>query len=388
MDLRTKLVFALVAVALGSMLALGLSTYPRARELLRASALQTLEGVAGSKANDLENVTRAWRDRVLLIASRTQLRISLAYYGRTHDPAEKIRIQQIIDDASRSVPAVRRITIYDVDLHPVAITGGDPASVPDLQEELVPGRSGAEYRGLQSIEGGGLAVRFAAPLDRDGQRVGTVEVVLSAHELIDVTQDLAGLGTTGEIVIAYAVSDDSAVIVNPLRHLEGGPLTRKIGLQGATEPTARAVLGHSRGTEADAIDYRGKRVWAATRFLPDLGWGLVVKFDADEQEQPFVELRSYMVTLALSLSAFAILIGTILGLQLARPIHALAEVANRIRSGELDARSNATSNDELGQLARTFDQMAQQLIETNQELQRRIGDAASGMTKSTEKPPT
>ena len=66
----------------------------------------------------------------------------------------------------------------------------------------------------------------------------------------------------------------------------------------------------------------------------------------------------------------------------------LAEVADRIRAGELDARSNATSNDELGQLARTFDQMAQQLIETNQELQRRIGDAASDKTKSMENPPT
>jgi methyl-accepting chemotaxis protein len=103
-----------------------------------------------------------------------------------------------------------------------------------------------------------------------------------------------------------------------------------------------------------------------------------VKIDAEEQEQPVLDLRRYMVRLALALSAFAILTGTVLGLSLARPIRQLADVANRIRAGDLDARAESRGDDEIGDLARTFNLMAAKLIETNRALARQLeanGDA-------------
>jgi nitrate/nitrite-specific signal transduction histidine kinase len=96
--------------------------------------------------------------------------------------------------------------------------------------------------------------------------------------------------------------------------------------------------------------------------------------DAQEQEQPVLDLRRYMVRLSLALSAFAILTGTVLGLRLARPIRALADVANRIRAGDLDARAETRGDDEIGVLARTFNLMAAKLIETNRDLVQKIED--------------
>jgi len=75
-----------------------------------------------------------------------------------------------------------------------------------------------------------------------------------------------------------------------------------------------------------------------------------------------------MTTLALSLSAFAILFAVLLGMRFATPIHHLAEVANRIRGGELDARATVKREDEIGLLARTFNQMADKLEERMVEL--------------------
>ena len=56
MDIRTKLVFALVAVALGSMLALGAFTYDATRAQLQRLALRQLDALAESKKEDLERV--------------------------------------------------------------------------------------------------------------------------------------------------------------------------------------------------------------------------------------------------------------------------------------------------------------------------------------------
>jgi len=373
MDLRTKLVLALVTVALGSMLALGFATYPPARDLLRESALRTLDGVAESKANDLDNLVRAWRDRVSLIASRTQLRMSIAAYAASHDPAERDMIVRIMSDARRSALAVRTITAYDADGHAVTASGDTSAAMVPVPLATDPAR-GISYGGLRRVGTDSIDVAFTALLDIDGERIGILEVVLGAHELLDITSDNTGLGETGEVVIAERAGPDSAVIVNPMRHEVGAPLSRRVALDRPDDPVAQAVLGHTRGPPVQAIDYRGEEVWAATRFLPDPGWGLVVKLDAQEQEQPVLDLRRYMVRLSLALSAFAILTGTVLGLRLARPIRALADVANRIRAGDLDARAETRGDDEIGVLARTFNLMAAKLIETNRDLVQKIED--------------
>jgi nitrate/nitrite-specific signal transduction histidine kinase len=78
--------------------------------------------------------------------------------------------------------------------------------------------------------------------------------------------------------------------------------------------------------------------------------------------------------LIVSLSAFAVVAGTLLGLYVARPIHDLADVARRIGAGELDVRARTGSEDEIGLLATTFNHMAQELIEKNRELERRVRD--------------
>ncbi|MCI0436544.1 MAG: HAMP domain-containing protein [Gemmatimonadetes bacterium] len=383
MDLRTRLVFALVAVSLGTMLALGVVGYTRARDLLRDQAREKLEGVAESKTDALQNVKRAWRDRVRLIASRTQLRLSLDTYRRTHADVERERIAQIIEDATSSVVTVCRITVFDADGHVVTRTGGVPASAdPDPGGVLTPSEE-VVFRGLALGPDGELEIAFVTGLTREHQLVGALEIVMSATELIEVTGDHTGLGETGETLIVHRLGADSAVIVNPVRHTQGQPLGHRVALHDPNPVALALEPGTAR--PLTSVDYRGQEVLSASRFLPDFGWALIVKVDADEQESGVLELRRDMIRLALSIGAFAILIGTLLGLQLAGPIRHLADVANRIHAGELTARATIRSEDEIGMLARTFNQMAEKLIETNRELiERARGNDAEAERHATE----
>jgi len=124
---------------------------------------------------------------------------------------------------------------------------------------------------------------------------------------------------------------------------------------------ALALDGSERTLWEETADYRGVPVWAVTRYLPETGWGLVVKVDDQEEREPILAFRGFLTRLGLSLSAFAILIGTLLGLRLAKPIHDLAAVADEIRGGTLGARAVVASEDEVGLLARTFNEMADEL---------------------------
>jgi PAS domain S-box-containing protein len=87
----------------------------------------------------------------------------------------------------------------------------------------------------------------------------------------------------------------------------------------------------------------------------------VVKFDADEKRASIGEFREELISLALALAGIGLLVALVLGFRLSKPIHDLARVANRIREGDLDARAHRTREDEIGLLAHTFNDMAEEL---------------------------
>ncbi len=340
MDLRTKFVFALVAVALGSMLTLGAFTYGAVRDLLQRMAMRQLDALAESKKEDLEKVIVAWQDRVQLIASGQQLRQLLQERAQAEDGSDTEAIRLLLEDSLRSLHALRGITVYTPDGYPITSAG----LAPDADQRIHPStfflaEDPVAFENVFHDPAGELVVAFVAAVRDAGRKLGAVKVLLSANELVSVTQDYTGLGETGETLMALRTEDGGALVVNSLRHDPEASLRREIPPEQTEDPLIQAVSGVEGPLGVGAHDYRGHEVWAATRTLEDFDWGLVVKVDADEESRAVVELRDTMARLIVSLSAFAIVAGTLLGLYVARPIHELAEVARRIGAGELDVRA-------------------------------------------------
>jgi PAS domain S-box-containing protein len=344
------------------MLALGALAYTTASGLLTTRTERQLSSLAETKKEDLDKVILGWQDRVSLIASRTQLRLILRDYNETRSIEQRDRIHRILTDARLSSRAVHSLTVYDVDGRLVSSAApGSDSSLAELEPWRLPATEDTiAFHEISFTEEDEPQVSFDASLNLDGQRIGALHVVLNAQELIDVTQNFIGLGETGETMIVLRDSVGMTRVLHPVRH-QGGERPRPVRPEGPDNPASRAFLGEKGPFTEGLSDYRGEPVWAATRLLPELGWGVVVKFDAAEERESIQEFRRRLTELALPLSAFAILLGTLLGIRLAKPIHKLAGMANRIRLRELDARAGESREDELGLLARTFNQMAEEL---------------------------
>ncbi len=379
MDIRTKLVFALVAASLGSMAALGAVMFQTARNAMAEGTLEHLDALAESRKLDLETILDGWKDRVRLVASRTQLRESVARYNAAHAEEERARIQRILDDAVASAETVLELTVYDGHFHPLASTG---TTRPDTLPPQDPARAiaagdEATYLGVSEAASGDLLLAFAAPLGFGSERVGSLEALLSTRDLIALTRNVRGLGDTGETIVVMRGSGTQPRILHPVRHgsdpTEVEPLVANGG-----DPT-RQVLAGVDSTFVGVRDYRDELVWAATRYLEELDWGVIVKADVSELEAPILAVRTRGIRLALSLSAFAVLFGVLLGLRLTKPIHDLAEVASRISRGDRDARAEVQSEDEVGLLAVTFNRMADALVGENRELQTKLANTDPGL---------
>jgi PAS domain S-box-containing protein len=92
---------------------------------------------------------------------------------------------------------------------------------------------------------------------------------------------------------------DFVVYLNALRHKKNTALDLKLPLADADLPAAIAVLGKTGIVEG--IDYRGKFVLSALRQVPDTGWFIVSKIDAEEVYAPIRERAQYIALIVLTL---------------------------------------------------------------------------------------
>jgi PAS domain S-box-containing protein len=360
MDIRTKFVFVLVAVALSSMFALGLVMTATAKETLRDSRLEQLDGLAEAKKEGLEQIFRGWIDRVNLVASRAQLRFTLQEYNQSGN-AQAIR--SILSDAVRAGNVIEGLAVYDSERRLVAAAGReiDPAVEEEVSYTVLVA-DGLSYQGVTGASSGNLHVGFVATLMEEGELLGDLHIRLNGQAIQDLAEGSLGLGETGETLVATMDADGIPRILHRSR-IGGSETWEPITLEGDADPVHLALDGDE-GVHWESItDDWGEPVWAAVRFLPEADWGLVVKIDAKEGEASLVTFRERAIRLTLSLGAFAILIGAILGFRFARPIHDLAEAVNRVGEGEYSVRVPVVGEDEVSLLARTFNQMADELEE-------------------------
>ncbi|MDA1302470.1 MAG: HAMP domain-containing protein [Proteobacteria bacterium] len=355
MDIRIKISLTLVLVSLLSMAVLATIAYRTSAVLLKEFSVRQLTALAESKKRDLEKVHEGWKDQVRLIRSRSQLKSSLRRYLDTGDQDALYTIQRIVEDATTAVDSVDRITIFSVDGTEIASFGRVPfrhqLKVPDIDVATV---------GTFPSPTGGVNVALSSAITFEGQVVAGIEIVVDGDDLFTVTANYTGLGDTGEAVLVKLTEDGSAMVLNPLRHEPGSGYVPRPAVEASDD--IRAALNGDQQPQTERLkDYRGIDVWSATRYLSELGWGLIVKVDADEEEARFDILREQMFDIALALSAFAIIGGALLGFHLARPIHELVVVVTKMRQGDVSVRADARGDDEIAYLAESLNEFAEYL---------------------------
>ncbi len=160
-----------------------------------------------------------------------------------------------------------------------------------------------------------------------------------------------------------------------LRQTDDAFLTNSIGLL-VTQPrfiSDPGILQQTLRTEAvkrclggnngviSANDYRGVPALISYRWLPKRQMCLIVKID---QAEAFAPVQNFGFTLLLT-GALALLVASGIALALARsftrPILALQTGAARIGRGDLEYRVDVKSQDEIGNLAAAFNEMAASL---------------------------
>lgn len=123
---------------------------------------------------------------------------------------------------------------------------------------------------------------------------------------------------------------------------------------------------------------------AGAKRLANKPWTVVVG-QAEEQLLAPVQVQTrYVLLLGILASALAILFALFISQLLAAPLVRLSGTASQLAQGDLSARAQVGSQDEIGALAQSFNSMAEQLSDLVNSLEQRVADRTRALATSAE----
>ena len=207
-------------------------------------------------------------------------------------------------------------------------------------------------------DGAGLRTIALAPVHLGDRLVGIAGVTAAygetqARALTGVTRtDVILLRADGAIAASTVAPADTALIAATARN-----------------------WGNANGVRS--IDSAGRRLLASVAPLGNFATVVFVR-DLDRDEAFLTSLRRAAALTVAVAAVFALLIGTIYAMRLARPVGVLADAADRLAAGDFDAPLGKPAIREVGRMADAFESMRralaarlEELARTNRELEDR-----------------
>lgn len=328
-----------------------------------------LEALASGQKSNVLHVFNAWQDQVNLVRSRTSLKEVFIQYNASFDRRLLDRMKLILNDTLEADHDISYIELIDLKGDRVISVGTMPK--PGFKPpEVSHGMDRApQLRQLWLDNEHKLFGLMTAPFVLNHKPVGTINTVFDARELIEITGNYDGLGKTGETLVAVREQDGSARFLTPIRHDKNRDLARKVNADRPEVPITQALLKHDViMISPETVDYRDVPVLAATRYIPELDWGLVAKIDRKEALAPVNNLLYTILLVTLAISIVVIFLGFYLSGSIAAPVVALASAVRKIKEGDLSGHTTVLSDDEIGELAESFNAMVSFLNEQQRQL--------------------
>lgn len=217
-------------------------------------------------------------------------------------------------------------------------------------------------------------MHVAAPIHSSaGDLVGVLAAHVDFDEMERILRLTSGWHTSED---SYAVNEQGLLVIEP-RSGDGSALWKAI----ATEAATAILRGESGIGEYD--DDRGVRVIGSYQWIDSLQLGLLVEVGWEEVTEPIALLRKTSITMGLIVALIVLGVAAVFARGVTRPVRRLTAGTRELATGNLEVRVPAKGRDEIGQLARSFNEMIEQLRrvtasrdELDREIERRRGAEA------------
>ncbi|GAA0890387.1 hypothetical protein GCM10009122_00650 [Fulvivirga kasyanovii] len=238
---------------------------------------------------------------------------------------------------------------------------GKDSNLEDVDGQMLSQSSqGIYFSNVSKNDENGKYYMFAgAPVNHANDK-SLLFIEIDMSEVYAIIQDTTGLLNTGEILLARV--DTLAERINFLHTSRNDTITSAGAMRDGIEK-GRAVQEATRGGSGSGVrtDHKGNEVVTAWRYIPNINWGLIAKIDTEEI---FAESESqlyYFLIIGFIIVVLATLLSLIFSRYLINPLLYLKKNLELVGNGILPEKVEKRSNDEIGMMALSLDDLVQTL---------------------------
>jgi PAS domain S-box-containing protein len=388
-NITFKLTIAFVLFAGILLLGLSIPAYLIGRESIRNATVSELESTSLEKQSALEAWISNRKHTIRDLASHKymgEMIASLLDSSRNEQTqiASREAVLSILNDWSGIDHNFVNLQVIDVHNGQI-ILSTDPNDIGKFREDqsfFIDGMKSAyiqnPYYDLSTQKP--IMTASAPIISLQGKVIAVLAGSLNMVELNEIILRRTGLHQSDDVFLA---NSSHFFITQPRLIPDPAVLSRGIYTEAVTD-----CLNQTNG-EIDTIDYREIPSIIVYRWLPTQQLCLITKLDQEEAYAPIRSLAVTMIITGLVVLFLGSLGALLLSRSITKPVFELAHGTTQLRAGNLDYRIQVTSKDELGDLGKAFNQMAEVIAEKDtqlrnwaEELEEKVEQRTAELTES------
>ncbi len=367
----TVIIAALIVTPL-----LGVAIFLDARAVVERSIIKDIATHTETLMRDIDHTLYLAHRDIRMIASSELLEDVLATprAGEKEAPPETRDLTRWLSEMTQLTGPWEALAVFDGDGGARATSGpiGKCAHVlecPQSAAAFEAAKKGRVYYSdlVVSDITGRPTVVFAAPILREPKRDAVVGVAVG-HFAWGVVLQILDRPEAGFINAIHLFNRDGLTIATPTAYRDHILKMRVAGIgQSESDPAAAGGQYSSNSTPT----HHGEGEMLAARVMQEglydylgSGWGLQMEVPRERAFAPVRRIAWNTAFLIMAALAFLAAMLAIVGGRFIRPLTELAQAARQIGMGKLDKRVAVRTNDEIGDVARSLNAMAENLAQT------------------------
>jgi PAS domain S-box-containing protein len=376
-SLKARMVAGFLTVSTVVGAALALLVYHEAADALRLNISNRLEGVSVRRVADVNHWVAEQRELLRFVggipslASDASTLAAARQAGRPADVAVRDRLTRLLDSAKANGVAANELTV-------LSAVGGEvlastvPTHVGGYRVEdpyFTEGLKGPYVQNIYPSPLNGRPTFTASTPVRDagGRVVGVLVAHLTLREIDELLMQ-SGSGFPVEVYLVNALGE----------FVSSERFGRAEFRRGVTSKGIAAALAGHTGLDVYS-NYRGERVIGVYRWMPERELALLVEVPESEAFAPARRLLFALLiggALAVTVLSFGVYAVT---RRVAEPILTTARAAERLAAGDFEAHAPVVTQDEVGILATSFNEMTSRLRSLYSDLQGQVHATQSAL---------
>ena len=362
-SIRARLTAMMVMTLVVSLCIMGVANYLNVKDVVVKEAEGALSGLAQNNSEKMGLWLDARKAEIGVLTNSPILK-----------SGDAVQILPYLKEEVKRNPVYARFLVVDLQGN-AYYTNDSKAQIADREyfQQAKAGKMVVSDPVVSKVDGK-MVVVVAGPIMKDGKVVGVTGGTITIDDLVK----MAGEIRFAQSGYAFVVQRDGLMIMHPNKELimKDNPLTDP-NASADEKALTQKMVGTERGLTT--YTYKGLEKYIAYALIPGTTWTLGVNAPAAEVTAKLKSLLWLSMALIVVVMLLAAFVARLQANSFARPIQELNLFAGRIAGCDLsETKINISSEDEIGELGRSFGVMAQNL----QTLIKKVTDSSQQVAAS------